>query len=318
MNDIATSLTPQPEPGDPFEHAALPREQLSMPWAMHMPTLERAADFVRGKWPDARPRIGLVLGSGWGPVAESFNIRESLSYTEIPGVGVSKGSDHAGRLLWAEKAGVETFVFQGRRHWYEGDGWTPVAATPFLSRTFGAEIMLFCNAAGTLNPEIKPGDIAVITDHINLTGFNPLSGEHHPFWGPRFPDMTDVYSPYLRAVIQNAGDLSPDLTLKEGVLGILGGGRAYETPAEVRALRAMGADLAGMSIGNGESMLSTSSGMLTAALSCASNWGAGMGRKKLDHKEVCEQLALSMSGIIQLLDNTWNLLADKPLGFWRS
>ena len=273
---------------------------------MNMDLLEKSADTVAERWPSARPVGGMILGSGWNGAAEACEILESMSYAEIPGLGEPGVVGHAGRLLRARSPAGELLVFQGRRHWYEGLGWTPIAAPIRILRRMGARAVLLTNAAGGITEGFHPGDLMIIRDHINLMGGNPLIGPHLPSWGSRFPDMTHVYSPRLRTALHAAGR-KVGLSILEGVYAAVSG-PAYETPSEVRAYARLGADAVGMSTVP-EAILARAAGMETAGLTCITNAAAGLGDGDLDHAEVTTVAQDAMSNIRALVAAFWNAIA---------
>jgi purine-nucleoside phosphorylase len=256
---------------------------------MHI--LEKAAKHVGHHWREARPEIGLILGSGWGEVAEGFEATAHIDYADIPGLGKAGVSGHSGRLLWAESAGLETFIFQGRRHWYEGQGWEPVAIPIHVLKSLGARIVILTNAAGGIRKDLVPGTLMMISDHVNMMGANPLAGPHHPFWGPRFPDLTQAYDLTIRRLLCNAARTVGE-TIAEGVYLAMSG-PCYETPAEVRSCRALGADAVGMSTVP-EACLAHAAGLRVGGLSCITNAAAGISRTPLSHQEVT---AIGMSSL---------------------
>ena len=250
---------------------------------MNTELLNKSFQAVQKALPGARPAGGLILGTGWGAVTEAFTVRRALAYRDIPGLGNPTVAGHSGQLLWGELAGLETFIFQGRRHWYEGAGWEPVAVPIFLLKKFKATIVVLTNAAGSLRPEWKPGTLMVIDDHINAINAHPLIGPHDPFWGERFPDQSQVYDSTLRVLMDCAGrQLSKPLT--HGIyLGV--SGPSYETPAEVRAFRSWGADAVGSSTVP-EAILANAAGLRVAGLSCITNPAAGIGKDPLAHDDI--------------------------------
>ena len=161
-------------------------------------TLEKAVELTRSKWPDAKPSHGIILGSGWGALTEIFSVHGKLSYAEIPGLGKPEVEGHGGDLLLGEFAGKETLIFHGRRHLYEGTGFTPIALPIALCKKFGVKTVAITNSSGGINAQYKPGDIMLIKDHINGMGQHPLVGPHQSMWGPRFPDQSDVYTAALQ------------------------------------------------------------------------------------------------------------------------
>ena len=268
--------------------------------------LQPALDAVQAAFPAAKPKIALILGSGWSDVAASFEKLGEISYADIPGLGAAGVVGHAGKLLWGKASGIETFVFQGRRHYYEGVGWDTVAIPTFLAKACGAAALFLTNAAGGTNPDWRPGDLMVIDDHINMMGVTPLLGRHDPFWGPRFPDQSRVYDRALRALLDRAA-ASVSIPLRHGVY-LAGTGPTYETPAEIRAWRALGADAVGMSTVP-EAMLGNAAGLRVVALSCITNMASGILDQPLTHEEVTETTRVSMANMKNLIQAFWRELA---------
>jgi inosine/guanosine/xanthosine phosphorylase family protein len=254
--------------------------------AINQTAMDEAVSAVKAAWPEAKPKLGLILGSGWGEVVADFDVRASLPYEDIPNLGKTGVAGHAGQLLWAECAGVEVLVFQGRRHGYEGAGWTPVVLPVWILKQFAADTVLLTNASGGIRDDLGPGSLMVIEDHINMLGANPLQGPHNPNLGVRFPDQTRVYDPALRQALLDAGADG------EGVY-VAAAGPTFETPAEVRAFRSMGADAVGMSTVP-EAMLANALGMRVAGLSCVCNRAAGLGHEELTHEDVARAASEAM------------------------
>ena len=254
--------------------------------AINQTGLNEAAAAVKTAWPDANPTFGMVLGSGWGEAIADFSVKAELPYEKIPNLGKAGVVGHAGTLLLAECAGKELLIFQGRRHGYEGEGWTPVVLPVWILKQFGAETVLLTNASGGIRDDLGPGSLMVIEDHINMLGTNPLAGPHNPSLGVRFPDQTEVYSSTLREKLLAAGADS------EGVY-VAAAGPTFETPAEVRAFRSMGADVVGMSTVP-EAMVANAMGMQVAGLSCVCNRAAGLGHDELTHEDVTRAAAEAM------------------------
>ncbi|AKJ65661.1 purine-nucleoside phosphorylase [Kiritimatiella glycovorans] len=247
--------------------------------------LRRAQYAVRDHWPDARPRAGLVLGSGWGEAAADFAVIDSIPYLEIPALGQTGVTGHAGRLVRAEADIGEMWIFEGRRHWYEGEGWTPVVLPSWLLHAFGARLLLLTNASGGIRDDLGPGSLMIVEDHINRLGGHPLIGPHRPELGPRFPDQSEVYDRALRGILSQAVE-SAGAEPRRGVY-VAASGPAFETPAEIRAFRAMGADAVGMSTVP-EAAVACALGLRVAALSCVCNRAAGLGDAPLSESEVVE------------------------------
>mgnify|MGYP002858762131 CR=1 FL=1 len=245
--------------------------------------MESAYAAVKSAFPGAAPKIALVLGSGWSEVAAAFEKLGEISYSDIPGLGATGVVGHAGRLLRGRLSGIETFVFQGRRHYYEGVGWEPVVLPIEMMRRMGCGTVLLTNASGGINPALRPGDFVIIRDHINLINANPLVGPHRPEWGERFPDMTEIYTRRL-AELLHAGANRLGLRVMDGTYAY-NVGPAYETPAEIRAYKAQGADVVGMSTVP-EAVFAKACGMKVAGLSLVSNLAAGIALRPLGHEEV--------------------------------
>ncbi len=261
---------------------------------------------VKKAFPEAKPRISLILGSGWSEVAGTFEKLGELSYSQIPGLGAAGVIGHAGLLTWGKADGIETFVFQGRRHYYEGVGWDTVAIPTALTKLFGAKALFLTNAAGGTNPDWRPGDLMVIRDHINMMGVTPLLGGHNPFWGPRFPDQSRVYDRALQALLERAGEAA-GVPLRAGIY-LAGTGPTYETPAEIRAWRLLGADAVGMSTVP-EAMLGNAAGLRVLGLSCITNMASGILDQPLTHEEVTETTRNSMANMKKLIVQFWKELA---------
>lgn len=240
--------------------------------------LDEAVSSVKKAWPQARPRLGIILGSGWGGAVEDFSVNASLPYKKVPNLGRTGAPGHAGQLLHAELGGTEVFVFQGRRHLYEGEGWTPVVLPVWILKQFGAQTVLLTNASGGIRDDLRPGTLMAIEDHINMLGGNPLVGVHNPAFGARFPDQTTVYDHGLRQALIGAGADASGVYLATS-------GPTFETPAEVRAFRALGADAVGMSTVP-EAIFANALGLKVAGLSCVCNWAAGLGDDKLTAEDV--------------------------------
>jgi len=246
--------------------------------AINQTSLDEAVSAVKKAWPKAKPTLGMVLGSGWGGAIEDFPVTASMPYEEIPNLGKTGVMSHAGQLLLAACGDAEILIFQGRRHLYEGEGWTPVVLPVWMMKQFGVETVLLTNASGGIREDLGPGSLMAIEDHINMLGASPLAGPHNPNFGTRFPDQTAIYDHDLRQTLVAAGANAT------GVY-VAAAGPTFETPAEVRAFRSMGADAVGMSTVP-EAMLANAMGMKVAGLSCVCNWAAGLGDEKLTGEDV--------------------------------
>ncbi|MCZ7591346.1 MAG: purine-nucleoside phosphorylase [Kiritimatiellae bacterium] len=272
--------------------------------------LDQALAFITKEWPDAQPAMGLILGSGWSEVVDSFNVSDMISYEKVPGLGKTGVVGHAGRLVLAETSGIETIIFQGRRHFYEGVGWTPIALPVFVLKSMGAKGVLVTNAAGGVRQDLRPGKLMIIEDHINFLGANPLVGDHDPVWGPRFPDQSEVYDARLRQLLKQAGKAAGE-DLAGGVY-LADSGPTYESPAEIRMFKTLGADAVGMSTVP-EALLAKAAGLRVAGLSCITNSAAGISANPLSHEEVTETTKLSMQRMKQVVLNFWKEVAREGI-----
>ena len=245
-----------------------------------------------------RPRIALVLGSGLGGFAEELENPTRIPYADIPSFPHSTAVGHAGNLVIGSVEGVAVTAMQGRVHLYEGYSAQQVAFPMRVFACMGIKAAILTNAAGGINPSLGRGALVVIRDHINLQGQNPLTGPNDERFGPRFPDMTDAYDPQFREIaLDEAASLGGDIY--EGVYAALAG-PSYETPAEIRYLRAIGADLVGMSTVP-EVIAARHMNMKVLAISCVTNMAAGMSGEKIDHDEVLETGERVRSKFVALL-----------------
>jgi purine-nucleoside phosphorylase len=272
--------------------------------------LTEAAEKLDERLDGARPSAGLILGSGWSAALRCFDEQKVCLASDIPGLGKVKVAGHPGRIVLADCQGVQTLIFQGRRHWYEGEGWLPVILPIFLMKSLGVSRVLLTNASGGIRPDLEPGDAVLIRDHLNLMGDHPFRGAHQSLWGPRFPDLSQVYDAAWAKEMQEAAS-GAGLTLKEGVYAALSG-PSYETPAEIRMLRTLGADLVGMSTVP-EAIAAASCGLTAGALSCVTNKGAGLSWQNLVHDDVLAMLKSSGDRLAVLLDAIWKRMADEKV-----
>jgi purine-nucleoside phosphorylase len=225
-------------------------------------------------------KIGVILGSGLGSFAHTLEKRKETPYSDIPGWPVSTAIGHAGKLVTGWLGDTELIVAAGRAHLYEGYTAQQVAYPIREMMYRGMRSLVVTNAAGGINLGYKPGDLVLISDHINLMGVNPLTGPNDASFGPRFPDMSEAYSREYREIARQAG------VLKEGVYAAVPG-PSYETPAEIRYLRTIGADLVGMSTVP-EVIAANHMGIKVLGISCVTNMAAGILPQKLSHAEVME------------------------------
>ena len=232
---------------------------------------------------DLVPKVGIVLGSGLGGLADDLEDPVAIPFADLPGWPAATAPGHVGRLLLGRLGGTPVVMLQGRFHIYEGNDPGLVVQPVLLFRKLGAEIVVLTNAAGGVDPSFGPGTLMVISDHLNLTGRTPLLGPNSDRIGPRFQDLTDAWSPRLRAALRAAGD-AERVALEEGIYaGLLG--PQYETPAEVRMLRGLGADAVGMSTVL-ECIAARWAGLEVCGVSLVTNAGAGYSGVPLSHEEV--------------------------------
>ena len=272
--------------------------------------LREAVASVREALPaDLVPRVGLALGSGLGGFAERIDVTARVPYGRIAGFPVSSVEGHAGRLLFGTLAGVPLVAMDGRVHLYEGYAPANVVAPVRLLGLLGAKAIILTNAAGGVAPALEPGDLMLITDHIATLVPSPLAGPHEPELGPRFPDMSEVYSPRLRALAHDAAR-EVGVALKEGVY-LQMPGPAYETPAEVRMAATLGADAVGMSTAI-EAVAAHAMGLEVAGISCITNKAAGLSPAPLSHEEVQAMAARASKDFAALLANLIARLGAPP------
>ena len=226
-----------------------------------------------------RPKLAIVLGSGFHYVVEDLHVHKKLSYKKIPGFPATTVAGHAGEMFLAELGGTPVLVLSGRAHFYEGHSMEHVTFAVRALTAFGIHDLLLTNAAGGINKDFRAGDFMVLTDHINFMGTNPLRG------GANFVDMTQVYHPALNALLFKAAG-EHKIKLWEGTYMAVCG-PSYETPAEIRAFAALGADAVGMSTVP-EAIVARQCGLNVAAISCITNAAAGLGKQKLSHKDVLD------------------------------
>src|SRR4051812_9632052 len=249
------------------------------------PARLRALEAAAREHSELVPTAGIVLGSGLGRFADELDDVTAIPCQALPGWPVAPAPGQEGRVLLGRLAGVPIVALQGRFHLYEGYDAGLVIEPVLLFRQLGARVVLLTNAAGGVNPGYGPGTLMIIADHLNLTGKSPLMGRNADELGDRFPDLTDVWSPVHRAALRAAGEAEA-VDLEEGIYaGLLG--PHYETPAEVRMLRTLGADAVGMSTVV-EAIAARWAGLEVAGVSLVTNPGAGYSGKPLTHQEVLE------------------------------
>jgi purine-nucleoside phosphorylase len=271
---------------------------------------EAAAQFVFSKT-DLRPKIALVLGSGLGAFADEFEGAAKIPYAEIPHFPKSTAIGHAGQLVLGMVGDIPVAGMQGRVHLYEGYSANEVSFPIRVFARMGVKAVILTNAAGGIKREFVQGQLVVIKDHINLQGVNPLTGPNDERFGPRFPDMTVAYDRRFREIAVGQGNRIR-IGLYEGVYAALPG-PSYETPAEIRYLRTIGADLVGMSTVP-EVIAARHSGIRVLGISCVTNAAAGILDQPLDHKEVLETAERVKSQFIALLKIVIPRIAVEPGG----
>ncbi|MCS7024346.1 MAG: purine-nucleoside phosphorylase [Bryobacteraceae bacterium] len=253
--------------------------------------------FLESKLP-RRASVAVVLGSGLGAFASSLSGRTEIPYAEIPHWPQSTAVGHAGKLVFGSLSGLDVVVLSGRAHLYEGYTAAQVAYPVRVLGRLGVCSVVFTNAAGGINPKYRPGMLVAISDHINLQGANPLVGPNDESLGPRFPDMSEAYYSRYRELAR-AVAAEQQIPLEEGVYaGLLG--PSYETPAEIRFLRTIGADLVGMST-VAEVIAANHMGLKVLGISCVTNLAAGISLHKIHHEEVLQMGARVQEMLVRLL-----------------
>ena len=250
----------------------------------YLNAIREAADYIRARISDL-PEIGLVLGSGWGDFAEHVEDAVHIPYTEVPGFPKTGVAGHAGEWVIGRIAGKTVAVMSGRFHYYEGHDMTTVTLPVRVMQLLGVKTLILTNAAGGVNGEYEVGDLMLISDHISMTGASPLFGPNIDELGPRFPDMTHVYDRDLRFLAHLVAN-GQHFRLREGVYAQMPG-PCYETPAEIRMLRVLGADAVGMSTVP-EAVAARHGGIKVMGISCITNMAAGVLDAPLSHGEVME------------------------------
>ncbi len=245
---------------------------------------QKAANYIK-KRISSIPEVGMILGTGLGDSVESMTIETEIPYDKIPGFRVSTAPGHAGRLLFGKLAGRDVMVMQGRMHYYEGYTMAEIALPVQTMAALGIKTLVVTNASGGINESYSPGEIVLISDHIKVDLESPLRGKNPDGLGSRFFDMTKAYTPELITLAMAAG-ARVGMPLKQGVYAYMGGPQ-FETPAEIRMLRMLGADLVGMSTVP-EVIAAVHCGMKVLGLSCVSNMAAGMKQGGFN-KEVIHQ-----------------------------
>ena len=260
--------------------------------------IQSAAEYVLSRV-SLRPTIGMVLGSGLGDFADTLEDAVRIPFAEIPGFPLPTVPGHTGALVFGRKMGQEVVVLQGRIHYYEGLPVSEITLPVRVLAAIGVKTLVLTNACGGVNTAFRPGDLMLIADHINFSGANPLIGPNLDAFGPRFPDVSDLYTRTLRDAIKEKA-AHAGIQLQEGVYAMYSGPN-YETPAEIRMFRILGADTVGMSTVP-EALVAGHCGMRVVGISCITNMAAGVLPQKLCHEEVIEVAALVHDKFQNLLD----------------
>ena len=260
--------------------------------------IQNAVSYIRSQT-SAEPTVGMILGSGLGDFADTLENRRVIPFTEIPDFPAATVPGHTGAFVFGTRHGKSVVCLQGRLHYYEGHPMSVLTIPVRIMAKLGVKILVLTNAAGGVNKDYRPGDLMLITDHINFSGSNPLIGIHEEDFGPRFPDVTDLYSANLRLKVKLAA-VEAGIGLRQGVY-MMFSGPSYETPAEIRMARILGADAVGMSTVP-EAIVAAQCGIKVLGISCITNLAAGVSPNKLSHEEVMETAALAHDHFHSLLE----------------
>ena len=269
----------------------------------------QAAAIIRRRAPDLAPRVALVLGSGLGPLADRVEDAVAISYADLPEFPEPGVEGHAGRLVLGTLGGVEVACLQGRAHAYEGRGYDVMATAVRTMRAIGCEAIYLTCAAGSLRLEVGAGRLMTITDHINLQGGNPLVGPNDAETGPRFPPLADAYDPALVAMQESAAE-ELGIDLASGVY-CAWLGPSFETPAEVRMIRGLGADAVGMSTVP-ECILARHCGLKVTATAVITNLGVGMSDDPVDHDQTLSAAKTAGEDLARLISRWLELSGGEP------
>jgi purine-nucleoside phosphorylase len=269
--------------------------------------LDKCVGAIRAKAPGFSPKLGVVLGSGLGDFADSLERAVTIDYASLPDFPRSSVQGHAGRLVLGYRGQTPIVAMQGRVHFYEGYApWQVGFPTRVLGR-LGVKHLTVTNAAGGINTSFHVGDLMVITDHLNLSGYNPLVGPNEDALGPRFPDMSHAYTPERVKQLETVA-FDEAIALRKGIYVGLSG-PSYETPAEIRMLRTLGADAVGMSTVP-EVIVAAHMGLEVTGISCITNLAAGISQHKLSHAEVSQTADLVKGTFTRLLGRFLDTVAS--------
>ena len=271
---------------------------------MNISEIVKSAVNIIQQHTELRPTVGVVLGSGLGEFANQLDNRVSIPFSEIPDFPHATVTGHSGEFVVGIHEGTPVIALNGRIHFYEGYTLQQVTLPTRVMAAFGVKTLILTNAAGGINTSFRPGTLMLLEDHINISGFNPLIGPNMDEFGPRFPDMSEVYDSSLREkLLTQYGDSDPDL--RTGVY-IMYSGPSYETPTEIRFFRMAGADAVGMSTVP-EAIVARHSGMRVVGISCITNMAAGILKQKLNHAEVVDVAAKTRTRFLKLLSGAIKL-----------
>jgi len=268
-----------------------------------------AADIIRTRKPGFEPRVAMILGSGLGVLAEQMTDAVSISYSELPGFPISTVHGHAGELVLGTLAGVPVVCMKGRGHFYEGYGANVMTSAVRTFKLLGCEMLLVTNAAGSLRAEVDAGSVVVLTDHINLLPGSPMAGPNDDRFGPRFFSMANAYDADLRALVK-ATAADKNIALAEGVY-LAAPGPNFETAAEIRAFRTLGADVVGMSVVP-EVISARHCGLKVVGISAITNLAEGLSPFPLSHEQTLKYAAIAAKDLVTLIHSFTERLGSIP------
>lgn len=268
-----------------------------------------AADVIRARKPGFEPRVAMILGSGLGVLAEQMTDVVSISYADLPGFPISTVHGHAGELVLGTLAGVPVVCMKGRGHFYEGYGAHVMTSAVRTFKLLGCEMLLVTNAAGSLRPEVDAGSVVVLTDHINMLPGSPMAGPNDDRFGPRFFSMANAYDADLRELVK-AVAVEKNITLAEGVY-LAAPGPNFETAAEIRAFKTLGADVVGMSVVP-EVISARHCGLKVVGVSAITNLAEGLSPFALSHEQTLKYAAIAAKDLVALIHSFVERLASVP------
>jgi xanthosine phosphorylase len=268
-----------------------------------------AVDIIRARKPGFEPRVAMILGSGLGVLAEQMIDAVSISYNDLPGFPISTVHGHAGELVLGTLAGVPVVCMKGRGHFYEGYGPGVMTSAVRTMKLLGCEMLFVTNAAGSLRPEVDAGSLVALTDHINLLPGTPMVGPNDERFGPRFFSMANAYDADIRALVKDTA-AAKGITLHEGVY-LACPGPNFETAAEIRAFKTLGADVVGMSVVP-EVIAARHCGLKVAGVSVVTNLAEGMSPFPLSHEQTLKYAAIGAKDLVTLIQSFIDRLATTP------